>query len=407
MWKCPNCETINKEDVCVVCGERNGRTEKKNYVSVQQTQTFEQGTAAVTPRVVKKKVGAGKKFEVILLCIIIIGIIGCGVFLVMKNYDEGKKEVLDNELKTAQQLLEDKRVEECLEFLQNIKGEYSIYDSSFDAHYIEGYAYMELEQYNDAILCFEKALELENSAECCTNLAVCYARVKKISRAESIISKNKSGDEVSRYVKAEIATARGEVDDAINGFEYVIDNTGNDFLKKRAYIALAEIYKEQRHKDKDNFYFLEKQIEVMEEAMRELKLEDDLTLTEMMGEAYFTSQQYDLSVAKFKRLLELGYDRDYIYKNIAIIYQQTDQLEEAEAVLFEMNEKFPKNYECYAQLAFVYAGMESKKPVDERDYTRVLECYEMAEKYAGSQNKSDLAQLERLISALREKEWIE
>ncbi len=408
MWKCPNCETINKEDICVVCGER--RVVHPTPHEMPKAPEMPKPTATVVAPVgvtepeTKK---SGKKVGIIVLCVILVLLIGAGVFVYMQLSKQNDEKKIDEEVAVAQELFEKRDYEECLEKLQEIKNEYSQYTKSFDALYLEGYSFMELERYNDAVLCFEKALKNGETTECYINLAVCCAKTGDFSKAEKVLE-NVSGEEaVKRYVEAEIRVAQGLLDDAVPDFEYVVSNTADENLKRRAYIALAELYREKRHLDKETFYYLEKQIQVMEDAVRTLKLEDDLTLTEMMGEAYFTNREYELAVQKFRRLIELGYVRDYIYYNMAIIYQQDGRLSEAESVLLEMKEQYPENYQCYMQLAFVYIEMENKKPAEQRDYSSAVECYELASDYAGSQNRTDLVQLDRLVESLRRNGWID
>ncbi len=409
MWKCPKCETINKEDVCVVCGE-------KRVIPVPVAEPAAASPEPVpvsVPETVQKtetepeKKSSGKKLAISILCVIFVILIGAGVFVYMQLSKQEDAQKIEEEVALAQEMFENREYEQCVEKLQEIKNKYSQYNKSFDALYLEGYSFMELERYADAVICFEKALENGETAECYINLAVCYAKTEKFSKAKDVLE-NVSGEEaVKRYVEAEIHVAKDSPDDAIPDFEYVITNTNDENLKRRAYIALAELYREMRHQNKETFYYLDKQIEVMEEAVRNLKLEDDLTLTEMMGEAYFTNKEYDLAVQKFRRLIELGYVRDYVYYNIAIIHQQEGDLAEAESVLLEMKETYPENYQCYMQLAFVYIEIENQRPAEQRDYSKAVECYELAEKYAGSQHGSDLVQLERLIDTLRKNGWLD
>lgn len=280
------------------------------------------------------------------------------------------------------------------------------YDESQDALYLEGMAYMGLEDYESAIVCFEKALECADSDEVAADLAVCYAKNGNESKALRVLDKLNPTKDFVRYIEAEIFHKKGNYQEAESGFRDAIDLTKDDNLKLKAYIELARLYKERRHEDKDTYYYLNKQIDIMEEAVRELGFEDDLTLTEMMAEAYFTAREYELSVIKFSRLLELGYDRAYIYRNIAIIHQQTDNLEAAEEVLLEMKKKYPEDSTCYIQLAFVYMDMESRKPQSSRNYYKVVENYELAKKYSTSDNQSELVQLERSIDELKRKGWI-
>lgn len=162
-----------------------------------------------------------------------------------------------------------------------------------------------------------------------------------------------------------------------------------------------------RHTDRDKWTAINKQIDILERAVKDLKNEDNLIITEAMAEVYFTAKKYDLSVQKFKRLIELGYERAYIYRNIAIIYQQIGDFDEAEDTLITMKEKYPDNYQCYMQLAYLHMDIEGTKAESNRNYSKVLEYYNQAVQFApNGKNTSDIQQLTAKINELRTKGWL-
>ncbi len=307
---------------------------------------------------------------------------------------------------------EDHEYEECIRKTKEIKDNY-YFNKKADALLIEGKSYMELEQYEKAIDSFKAALEIEDSSEGYSNMAVCYAKTGNSTQALKILESEFSDrKDINSYIRAEILTSKREYSEAADEFYRAIELTGDDSLKRKAYIEIARIYEARRHEamNRDDgtneSFYLSRQIDIMEEAMRELKIEDDLTLTEMMGEAYFTAQQYDLSLIKFNRLLELGYDRPHIYINIAVIHQQQGDFKKAEKILLDMKKNHPTEYTCYVQLAFVYIQTENAKPQSDRDYSNAVKNYELAKKHAGSDNARDLEQLERTMQELEDKGWI-
>ena len=183
--------------------------------------------------------------------------------------------------------------------------------------------------------------------------------------------------------------------------------TENDDLKMRAYLELSNIYKSLRHEDEETWSALNNQINVLERAVKDLDNEDNLILTEAMAEAYFTAKKYDLSVQKFNRLIELGYERAYIYRNIAIIYQQTNDFDNAEHYLMIMKEKYPDDYQCYLQFAYLYMDEEGAKSEAERNYSKVVENYNLAVRFApNGKNTSDIQQLTAKMNELKAKGWL-
>ncbi len=403
MWKCPKCETINKGEYCAVCGERHVIIAPPTPAPSPSVPPYAPPAPAVPSSAPAPK---KSKIKIVLIIIAIIAVLVAGVIVGIKMYLSGEESKYNTMLEEAEAAFENNDYELCLDKIDDMKSNH-YFNKKAQALLIEGKAYMELEDYYSAIDSFEKALEIEEVSEGYCNLAVCYAKTGQESEALNVLNSQLSGRiDINSYIKAEIYLSKNQYDDAIKYFYDAIDKTKDDSLKRKAYIEIARIYKQQRHEDKQNYYYLNKQIEVMEEAVRVLKAEDDLTLTEMMGEAYFTAKEYDLSLMKFNRLLQLGYDRAYIYRNMAIICQQIGELNQAEDILLDMKSKYPEDYQCYLQLAFVYVEMENQKPQEQRDYTKVVDNYELAQKYVTNQNQSDLAQLERIIDELKDKGWI-
>ncbi len=116
---------------------------------------------------------------------------------------------------------------------------------------------------------------------------------------------------------------------------------------------------------------------------------------------------YEQSISMFSKLLDLGYDRAYIYRNISIIYQQLGDLNQAENVLVDMKEKYSDDYRCYLQLAYIYLDMESQKEEYDRNYSKVLQNYDLAIQFASEGNStSDIIPLTNKIEELKIKGWI-
>ena len=47
-----------------------------------------------------------------------------------------------------------------------------------------------------------------------------------------------------------------------------------------------------------------------------------------------------------------------------------------------MEEKYPSEYRCYVQLAYVYIESEGNKSEESRDYQKVIDNYNLAVQYA-------------------------
>jgi serine/threonine-protein kinase len=278
-------------------------------------------------------------------------------------------------------------------------------DATFN--YLMGVAYFDAANYERAAPYLETASDLRAETAYLRDFAVCLAKLGELDRADAVLRTLVAGgapDDVAEYVRGEIGLTREDFADAVADFTHVKDITDDEILKKKAYLALSDLYKTLRHTDKKA---LSEQIAVLEEAARELGIEDDAVLTETMAEAYYTAQNYRRASEKFQKLLEIGYERAYIYRNLAIIEQQQRNFSGAEQYLYKMQEKYPDDYRCYLQLAYLYAETEGEKPQDARDYRAVVENYETACKFAPQgERTADVMPLANLIGELRAKGWL-
>lgn len=309
----------------------------------------------------------------------------------------------------AQILLKQGRTEDCLSYLNSVAETIPEAQSLAEFNYLVGSVmYLELD-YEQALIYIEKAYESETYNEDYTrDLAVCYAKCGDIEKADELLKTIPVGgdsDDILNFIKGQILLAKDKPYDAITNFKKVIAITDDEELKKRAYIEASYIYKDLRHDDEDA---LDHEIELLEEAVKVLDAEDDMILTECMAEAYFTAQQYDLALIKFNRLLELGYARPHIYTNLAIIYHQTGDFNNAMSILEAMREKYPDNYQCYLRFTYLYIDIELSKPESNRNYSKAVENYKLTVKFAPEgKNTQDIIPLNALMRDLKDGGWID
>lgn len=328
-----------------------------------------------------------------------------------KSYKEAQnliKKEPEAYLREAQMILKKSGADECLKYLfekeQTVK---KLVDTS-EYYYIKGSAYFDNKAYDKARENLSRAVEIDNdNIDYARDYAVSNAKVGKITEAQNIIntllSKNEYEDSVN-YINGEIELYEENLYDAIASFEKVIDLTNNEELKRKAYISLSDIYKDNRSIIENA---INKQIEILNNAKADLNNKDDVYITEALAEAYFANNQYNNSAENFNKLLDLGYDRPYIYRNLAIIYQYMNNFSRAENILFTMKDKHPEEYSCYLQLGLLNLEREANKIESSRNYSKVLEYYNLAVQYAPQgEQTSDLIPLRNKINELRQKGWL-
>lgn len=311
--------------------------------------------------------------------------------------------------------------DECIAYISDIASaavEGVGIDPEFN--YMMGTAYYEKEDYQKALFYFERTLMYDRTKEnYLRDYGVSLARNGNLDLAEQVLKEIKDkhlAEEVSFYVSGEIQYAKKNFNDAIRDFEQCIQNTTDEIIKRKSFVTSGEIFRDYGDKVSGGY---SKGIDLMTQALNTLKNHDDLYIIEMLAELNFkissdiqdqtqSIQYMNESVKYFEKLLSLGYKRNYIYKNISIIHMETGDNEKAQEVLFRMKEQYPEDYRPYIQLAFLYAEMESKKPNETRNYTKVYDSYKLAVEYSPDKEKNpELQQLNSMIQELKDKKWIQ
>ena len=212
------------------------------------------------------------------------------------------------------------------------------------------------------------------------------------------------------YIQGELAYEKGSASDAIEAFEACISATNDESLKRRAYIMEAQIY------NKDNAY--NEKICVLERAVSNLSKKNDPIIIEMLGEAYFSKGLKDgigsdlfyetlgKAADSFEILINSGFKRAYIYRNIGVIYHYMEEYEKSESVLKDMAKLFPEDFRSYYELALLYADMENGKTNERRNYGLTFINYELAMQHSDDDEKqSEMQPLINLVEELHNKGW--
>ena len=328
-----------------------------------------------------------------------------------KYFEEAKnvyKNRADSYLGQAKILLNKNEYEKCMIYLDEIYNNVKDMSKNAQYFYLKGSAHYDNDEYENAALNFEKAVELDaTNVDYARDLAVSKVKLGEIEYGKNIIEtvmNRKNCEDSVYYINGEIALKQGNLYEAIQSFENIIDITKDNVIKKKAYIALSDIYKENRDIIDGA---ISNQIQILKNAMMDLNNPNDIFMIEALAEAYYANKNNSNSAEQFNRLLELGYERPYIYRNLAIIYQENGNLSDAENILLRMKEKYPDDYTAYLQLAWVYLEKEGKKYEFSRNYDKVLEYHNLAIKFAPQgESSADIMQLSNKINELRIKGWI-
>lgn len=326
---------------------------------------------------------------------------------------------IDGYKDTARAYLAKGDYDECISYINKIvftNVNTAIYDA--DIHYVLGTAYFEKKDYQNAGDSFVKAAGLNlSSVVYRRDLAVSLARSGKLTEAMAQLNdlKNKGSDEdVTWYVSGEISRAQKNIPEAETDFTKCLNLTQSEELKSKTFISLAENYIDSKSISDNSA--IQKEVDILERAKRELKSGNLIQITEMLGAAYYDralnvsnnkNESYQKALDNFNQLMSMGYSRSYLNRNIAIIYQQMRNYSEAEKTLLQMKETYPEDYTGYMQLALLYAEIENGKANEQRDYQKTYDNYLLAVKYCPDGEKNPAVQpLVNLINELKSKNWI-
>ncbi len=284
-----------------------------------------------------------------------------------------------------------------------------------DIYYLMGNACYEQEDYADAVSFFQKAIEKkqENSLYF-RDYAIALAKTGYVEDADKALKAAIElglGEDSIYMVQGEIALARDKGEEAIEYLRQSIRTTTDEELRRRATILCAQIYRELGNA------YLDQEIGLLESAENTFGANVSLHIQEQLADAYtrkagsnqmYEKEYYPKAIEKFESLYEQGYGTRQILENIAILYEQTGQLDTAESVLNEMLSQYPDDYHAYKRLAFLEAERQQAKANEERDYTAVREYYQMARemyKASGEDGDTEMQMLENMMQDLKDGGW--
>ena len=267
--------------------------------------------------------------------------------------------------------------------------------------YVMGNAYYELEEYDNALNCMNMAIEYNTgNSSYYRDLGITLAKTGNTAQAEEILSQAEElglAQDSIYMIQGEIAYGNNQAEEAIELFQTALNVTDSDSTRRRCISFCARAY--QMLGDD----YLDEEIAFLEEWRGVLGASSSMQITESLAEAYARKGDYEQSLALFDEIRSQGYASYQILENIAILYQQSDQLDAAEATLQEMNEQYPDRYRTYKRLAFLEADRQQRKANSERDYTQMKAYYETALVLYEGQDEYD-AEMDQLANMMRELE---
>ena len=157
---------------------------------------------------------------------------------------------------------------------------------------------------------------------------------------------------------------------------------------------------------------LEKEIELLEQYKDHFDTSFNIVLKETLADAYMRlaeatkdNSQYEKAVGLFQEIADSGFMTFRLYENMAILYENMQDFEEAEHVLEKMVSDYPNSYVPYKRLAFLEADIQQNKASKDRDYSKMKEYYELCRKLYDNSEDTEMQVLEKLMDDVINGGW--
>lgn len=281
-------------------------------------------------------------------------------------------------------------------------------------YYIMGNACFETQDYTNGVDFFGHALEYyaDNGAYY-RDYAITLAKMGQADRAQDILDSGIArgiGQDSIYMAQGEIAHVRGQYETAVECLRQTILLAEDVQMQKRAILLCDDVYKSMGDT------VLDEEIALLEQYSVSFADNGALDITERLAQAYTRKAQtdevqaqgcYEKAMDLFLSIYEEGYVTYQLQENIAILYENLQRFDEAEAMLLSMVERYPERYEVYKRLAYLEADRQQVKENADRDYQKMLGYYEQAvERYTGKEQDAEMEMLEVMMQEIRDGGWL-
>ena len=249
--------------------------------------------------------------------------------------------------------------------------------------YLLAEAYEGLGSFEEAVEYYGDAAELTGEESYQRDYIMALIRSGDTETAEKELDSwkdNNSDPALENYFHAMIAQKKGDLvrakEQARQGFSSCQDSR----LRKNLVLLLADVYRSE-YRNGDTLA-LNDELDILKEAAGQ---DRDFEVTERYADTLsFCGREKNMpdllqeADRVYGELLSEGYDRPYLYQNIAILREQTGDMEGAEEILEKMRERWPGDYRTWYQSGMTALDRELEKPENSRDYADAIVYYQKA-----------------------------
>lgn len=264
--------------------------------------------------------------------------------------------------------------------------------------YILGSCYYRIEEYKKALTNYQLAVEfLPTEIGYQRDLAICYARTGNKKLAEEVLEDMKelgSSQADIAMVQGEMSFAYGEYETAYEYLLMTARGTTDTMVMNRAYIQVAQCCI-QLGKE-----WIDKQIQILEEASGRLGDMNNTMILEKLGESYISkglllsgekqNQCYEQAISYFEQIENRGYGTVATALNKGAVLGYMGKYKEALKILQEVFSTYPNDYRIPMRLAYLCISRENEKQTNSRNYSEVKTYFTQAQQLYQNRNIQDM-----------------
>lgn len=318
---------------------------------------------------------------------------------------------LESYYQNALALYQQQEYQECIDFI-----DYDVLNNERidtdqerigDFYGVGANCYFELEDYQNSVDYFEKAIDyLGYDEDYYRDYVIALAYNDELEKANEKLDEaieHGLGDDSMYFAKGEINKSLGNDSVAIENFEQCLQLTDNDELKERSYILMGDIYINNEELIEAHDVLLEG-VETLSTLHQMIVLERLIQVDIDINTPVYQQE----AIEKLQQVIDNNWDSYDTYDNLVILYQKLNQYDKVEENLDYMLKTFGEDYNIYKRYAFLEISLQEAKENSQRDYQQFEEYYQKAKDLyqENSTNDPEMALLDSVYQQVVSGGWL-
>ncbi|MDE7030448.1 MAG: protein kinase [Lachnospiraceae bacterium] len=216
-------------------------------------------------------------------------------------------------------------------------------------------------------------------------------------------------DDSIHYAEGELCVVRNQIDEAVVHFQKTIDLTEDAVLRKRAVLLCAAALRDNGRLDEETALLEAARNQADAQAkmvITEYLADAYMRQGDMHPDQLASYNQKALAL--FQELMQSGYVTYQLQENMAVLYEENLDFTSAEAVLLKLADAYPDNYRVYKRLAFLEADRQQYLENQARNYHVMKRYYDQCKELYGQQDAGDpeMLMLDNMVRDLQSGGWL-